>query len=245
MSAFVMIPTAMNNTAPTEAAALEEQDCAEGTSSENCFGKPAGRPRAADKAARRAALLHTAGHLFLQKGYSKVSLEMIAREAHVAVRTIYVQFGGKAGLLNAVIADGRARFFGGMDNMETDPRPMEEILGDFSLRFLELISMSTFCNLHRMVVAEAKTTPELAETFFQAGPLRTREELGRFFARPDIRAQLRGDVRPEVLPVFLTNCIMGDHMTRLLFPSDQSPSIEELRTRAAEGLELFLRGVKR
>jgi TetR/AcrR family transcriptional repressor of mexJK operon len=105
-----------------------------------------------------------------------------------------------------------------MEDMETDPRPMEDILRDFALRFLELISMPTFCSLHRMVVAEARTTPELAETFFEAGPQRTREELGRFFARPDIRAQLRPDLRPELLPVFLLNCIMGDQMSRLLFP---------------------------
>lgn len=235
----------MNKTDLTDAAVLNEQDCPEGTLPEHCFGKAAGRPRAADKEARRAALLSTAGQLFLEKGYSKVSLEMIAREAHVAVRTIYVKFGGKAGLLNAVIADGRARFFGGMDNMETDPRPMEDILGDFSLRFLELISLPTFCSLHRMVVAEARSTPELAETFFTAGPQRTREELNRFFARPDVRAQLRPDVRPEVLPVFLLNCIMGDQMTRLLFPITQPPTLDELRARAAEGLDLFLRGVKR
>lgn len=233
----------MNTSDLTDDAVLAEQDCPEGTPPEHCFGKAAGRPRAADKAARRAALLHTAGQLFLEKGYSKVSLEMIAREAHVAVRTIYVKFGGKAGLLNAVITDGRARFFGGMESMETDPRPMEDILHDFALRFLELISLPTFCSLHRMVVAEARTTPELAETFYQAGPLRTREQLGRFFARPDIRAQLRNDIRPELLPVFLTNCIMGDPITRMLFPAEQTPTMEELRARATEGLDLFLRGV--
>lgn len=237
----------MNTTNLTGPAVLDEQDCPEDnyTPDSPCFGKAAGRPRAADKAARHAALLHTASRLFLEKGYSKVSLEMIAREAHVAVRTIYVKFGGKAGLLNAVIADGRARFFGGMDNMETDQRPMEEILGDFSLRFLELISLPAVCNLYRMVLAEAGTTPELAETLFAAGPLRTRQELSRFFARPDIRAQLRPDVRPEVLPLLLINCIMGDHMTRLLFPHLQPPPLDELRVQAAEGLDLFLRGVKR
>ncbi|TFW14907.1 TetR/AcrR family transcriptional regulator [Duganella callida] len=237
----------MNTTAPTDAAAPDEQDCPEGQyfPDSPCFGKSAGRPRASDKEARRAALLHTAGQLFLEKGYSKVSLEMIAREAHVAVRTIYVKFGGKAGLLNAVIADGRARFFGGMQNMETDPRPMEEILGDFAVRFLELVSLPTFSSLHRMVVAEAKSTPELAETFYQAGPLRTRRELAAFFARPDIATQLRADLRPDVLPVFLINCIMGDHMTRLLFPTDAPMSMEQLRAAAAEGLDLFLRGVRR
>ena len=238
----------MKTTDLTDATALDEQDCAEGNyaSDSPCFGsKAAGRPRAADKEARREALLNPAGRLFVEKGYSTVRLEMIAREAHVAVHTIYVKFGGKAGLLNAVIADGRARLFGSMESMETDTRPMEVILSDFSLRFLELVSMPTFCNLHRMVAAEARTTPELAETFYQAGPQRTREELGRFFARPDISAQLRSEVRPEVLPVFFINCIMGDHMARLLFPRDEAPPLDELRARAAEGLDLFLRGVRR
>ena len=238
----------MKITAAT-AAALQEQDCPDGAANDSpdspCYGKAAGRPRAADKEARLQALLHTAATLFLEKGYSKVSLEMIAREAHVAVRTIYVKFGGKAGLLNAVITNGREHFFAGMDNMETDTRPLQEILSDFSLRFLELISMPAFCSLHRMVVAEARTTPELAETFYQAGPLRTRQELGRFFARADIRAQLRNDVPVETLPVFLINCIMGDTITRLLFPVAEAPSTDELRARAEAGLDLFLRGVLR
>ncbi|MBV7537017.1 TetR/AcrR family transcriptional regulator [Duganella sp. sic0402] len=237
-----MTSTDLNDTAP-----LDEQDCPEGNYSPDspCFGKAAGRPRAADKAARREALLATAGRLFLEKGYSKVSLEMIAREAHVAVRTIYVKFGGKAGLLNAIIANGREHYMSGMEAMETDQRPMEVILGDFALRFLELVSLPTFNNLHRMVVAEAKSTPELAATFFKAGPQLTRDELGRFFARPDIQAQLRDDLRPEMVPVFLINCLMGDYMTRLLFPREQGLHGEELRARAAEGLDLFLHAVRR
>lgn len=210
-----------------------------------CSGKAAGRPRAADKEARLEALLHTAAMLFLAKGYGKVSLEMIAREAHVAVRTIYVKFGGKAGLLNAVIAKGRARFFAGMPDMDTDTRPLEEILTDFSLRFLHLVSVPSFVSLHRMVIAEAKTTPELAITFNQAGPKQTRELLLRFFARPEIRAQLRSEVPLEALPVHLLNCVLGDQLTRLLFEPDHMPTEEEIAARVAQGLDLFLHGVRR
>ncbi|MQA40149.1 TetR/AcrR family transcriptional regulator [Rugamonas aquatica] len=233
----------------TANAALEEPDCPGDAASyapdSPCFGKAAGRPRAADKEARQQALLHTAAQLFLEKGYSKVSLEMIAREAHVAVRTIYVKFGGKAGLLNAVISTGRAHFFAGMIDMEADPRPFREVMEDFALRFLELVTAPSFASLHRMVVAEARTTPELAETFYKAGPLRTREELMRFFARPDIRAQLRPEIPLETLAVHMITCIMGDTMVRMLFPSDKPPSIEELRARATLGLDLFFRAVLR
>jgi TetR/AcrR family transcriptional repressor of mexJK operon len=245
MSASDIIP-AMNMKAAPATTAPDEQDCPEGTSyspDSPCFGKAAGRPRAADKEARLKALLHTAAHLFLEKGYSKVSLEMIAREAHVAVRTIYVKFGGKAGLLNAVIENGRAHFFAGMIDMGSDPRPMGEVLEDFAVRFLELVSVPSFVSLHRMVVAEAKTTPELAQTFYQAGPQRTREELTRFFSRPEVRAQLRADIPLEMLAVHLTTCLLGDNMMRMLFPTEHTPTEAELRLQAQKGLDLFLRGV--
>jgi AcrR family transcriptional regulator len=228
--------------------APDEPDCSDEAVNDPaspCYGNAAGRPRAADKEARQLALLHTATRLFLEKGYSKVSLEMIAREAHVAVRTIYVKFGGKAGLLSAVITEGRARFFADMASMETDPRSLEEILGDFAPRFLELVSMPAFVSLHRMVVAEATTTPELATTFYEAGPLRSREQLWRLFDRPEIRARLRPELSKEVMAVHLINCLLGDIMARTMFPAQKQPTPEELQRDAAQGLDLFLRSVLR
>ena len=239
---------AMNMTAAAPTAAEDDTDCPEGVTyalDSPCYGKPAGRPRAADKEARMQALLHTATQLFLEKGYSKVSLEMIAREAHVAVRTIYVKFGGKAGLLRAVITKGRAHFFAGLADMEADPRSLREVLGDFSVRFLELVSAPAFVSLHRMVVAEAMTTPELAEAFYEAGPLRTRQELVRFFKRPDILAQLKPDMPLETMAVHLTCCLLGDSMSRMLFPSDHAPPAAQMRLQAERGLELFLSGALR
>ncbi len=224
--------------------AATEQNTANDATDTQCWGKQAGRPRAADKQARQLALLHTAAQLFLEKGYGKVSLEMIARAAHVAVRTIYVKFGGKAGLLNAIIVEGRAHFFESMHDMETDTRPIKEILTDFSLRFLELVTMPAFEGMYRMVIAEAKTTPELAQTFFQAGPKQTREQLARFFARPEIRAQLREDVPLEALPVHLLNSVMGDQLMPTLFGLG-NPSEAENQARVEQGLNLFLAGVLR
>ncbi|MDC8759013.1 TetR/AcrR family transcriptional regulator [Janthinobacterium fluminis] len=207
----------------------------------SCCGKPAGRPRAADMEARMESLMGTAGCLFLQHGYSKVSLEAIAREAHVAVRTIYVKFGGKAGLFNAIITRHRERYFSTMANMDTDMRPIEQILGDFGLRISELISKPEAIRLHRMVLAEAGSNPELATTFYQVGPGLTRETLGRFFGRPDIAPLFRPGLPHEQLTVHLLNCIMGDQLSRLLFPPETAPTEAEMRAKVALGLDLFFR----
>jgi AcrR family transcriptional regulator len=203
--------------------------------------KCAGRPRSSDREARLHDLIHTAGRLFLKHGYRNVSLEMLAREAHVAVRTIYVKFGGKAGLLNAVLVANRERFFNTHD-MEQDLRPLRQIVGDFAVHFFDLVTMPEALTMTRMVIADAPGNAELAQTFFDAGPKPAREMLLRFFERPDIRAQLRDDVALDLLPVHLLNCIAGDQYSRLLFEQPNTPRAEELHA-LEQRLELFYRSV--
>jgi TetR/AcrR family transcriptional repressor of mexJK operon len=205
-------------------------------------GKAAGRPKACDVEARTHELLEAAGRLFLKNGYTKVSLEAIAREAHVAVRTIYVKFGGKAGLLNAVLASRRGGYFR-MRDMDTDTRPFTEVIDDFARHFHDLLNAPEAISMHRVVIAEAPRNPELAETFFSAGPQHTRDMLDRYFARPEIRAQLRDDLPFEQLATYLLNCIGGDQMSRLLFPPKGTR--EEALRKLDQRLALFYRGVLR
>jgi AcrR family transcriptional regulator len=204
-------------------------------------GKAAGRPKANEVEARMQELLATAGRLFLKNGYTKTSLESIARAAHVAVRTIYVKFGGKAGLLNAVLAARRNHFFRSQP-MESDTRPVKEILDDFARQMHGLLTSQEAIDMQRIVMAEAPTNPELAEAFWNGGPRQTREMLGRFFARPDIRAQLRADVALDLLPGHLMGCIAGDQLCRFVFPPGKPAPGEALRE-LDRRLELFYRAV--
>jgi TetR/AcrR family transcriptional repressor of mexJK operon len=201
----------------------------------------AGRPKASDVEARTQDLIDAAARLFLTNGYTRTSLEAIARAARVAVRTIYVKFGGKAGLLEAVLLSRREVFFR-MHDMEHDLRPFREVVHDFARQFFDLLCEDQLIAMQRVVIAEAGDNPELAHTFYDAGPRMTREMLERFFARADIRAQLRDDLPFEQLPAFLTSWISGDAMQRFVFPHDQ-PARGEAHRLLAERLELFYRAV--
>lgn len=203
--------------------------------------KPAGRPRADELEARQQNLIETAGHLFLKHGYSKVSLETIAREAHVAVRTIYVKFGGKAGLFQAVLVNNRDKFFT-LNSMESDVRPIRAVITEFATHFLDMIAAPPAVTIQRMVLAEAGSNPELARSFFDAGPRQTRGMIKRYFDRPDIRAQLRDDVETELLPLFLSNCVIGDQFERFLFGPPAQTS-EEVMHDLEQRLDLFYRAV--
>ena len=203
--------------------------------------KSAGRPKASEVEARTQELIDAAGMLFLKNGYTKVSLEAIARQARVAVRTIYVKFGGKAGLLKAVLASRRERLFdeGAMD---TDSRPLRVVIDEFAVGFHALLCSHESITMQRVVIAEAATNPELADAFYEGGPRLTREMLARYFARPDVRTQLRDDVPLDLLPSYLIGCINGDPIGRFLFP-DAEPCNEEAQRQLKARLALFYHGV--
>ncbi|UUZ47277.1 TetR/AcrR family transcriptional regulator C-terminal domain-containing protein [Massilia sp. B-10] len=167
---------------------------------------------------------------------------MIApHEAHVAVRTIYVKFGGKSGLFQAVLIANRDRFIT-PNQMEVDQRPFKEVIDEFGEHFFDMITAPEALAVQRMVIAETKTNPEVGTSFFEAGPRQTREMLGRFFARPEVRAQMRDDVDLDLLPSFLIQCVMGDPFSRFLFDPALQPRDEMLRL-LNKRMALFYRSV--
>ena len=63
------------------------------------------RTRAEQVEANRAAVLHAAKRVFLEKGYSGATLEAIADEAGFSKGVVYSQFEGKADLFFALLED--------------------------------------------------------------------------------------------------------------------------------------------
>ena len=204
----------------------------------------AGRPRHCDREAREDHLLNTAAALFIKNGYSGTSLDLIAREARVAVRTIYIKFGGKAGLLSALITRRRTRYTAHLGDLASDTRPLLMVMTDYGMRFLALVSAPESIALQRMVIIESHCNPELGHTAYRSGIVQTYALLSRFFERPDIRAQLRDNVDLRQVPALLISCVIGDPLHHVLFGSEQlTRSACEMAL--AGRLELFLRGVLR
>ena len=58
--------------------------------------------RRAQAAATRAQILEAAGRLFVQQGFTATSMASIAAEAGVALKTVYVAFETKSGVLRSV-----------------------------------------------------------------------------------------------------------------------------------------------
>jgi len=118
---------------------------------------------------RREAILKAASHLFITKGYRKTTLSDIIKEAGGSRETIYSMFNGKVGLFGALIArwgDESAEFVLEPSSQATPPR---EFLIDLGLRLMKIWLSPHGKEIHRTVLSEGASSPELVRGWYEGG----------------------------------------------------------------------------
>jgi TetR/AcrR family transcriptional regulator, mexJK operon transcriptional repressor len=150
-----------------------------------------GRPTAAAAALLEASILDHATAAFLSEGYAATSIEVIARQARVAKRTIYARWNGKPALFLGVLQRLVSGWILSADLWhETDD--LEAALRVAARGILRVGLTPEAIALHRLMVAEAGRFPELRTIMAQAG---TREGVGRIAALLEA-AVAAGKLRP-------------------------------------------------
>lgn len=139
---------------------------------------------------RRRALLQAAAEVFFERGYAAASIDAIIARAGGSKRNIYDQFGGKAGLFAAIVAQNadEALATTEVEDPECDLRDSLLALGR---RLLDLYMSPTVLGVYRTVVAEAHRDPDLARTFYEIGPGRTAERVREVLERAAVRGEVR------------------------------------------------------
>jgi TetR/AcrR family transcriptional regulator, mexJK operon transcriptional repressor len=200
-----------------------------------------GRPTKEETPQRREQLLVEATRVFLNYGYGLSSIDVLAREAHVAKRTIYQHFGSKAELFGAVIRRLSDRIFEPFPNLTADLRTPEQVLTDFAQQLLMQVTSSEVIGVHRVVIGEAHRFPELAQQFYQNGPARALAVLERYLEAQNQLGVLHIADVTLAAEQFL-NLVLGECHRRILFGIDQSASVEAMKHQVAGAIALFLRG---
>ena len=159
--------------------------------------------RQAQAAQTREDILRAAREAFLRRGYPGTTLAVVARDAGVAVETIYRAFGGKAGLFKAVVeaavAGGIARARVPVEQRpavravfdETDPRRQLE-----GYAATQPGIHARMAPLMRVLAGAAATDPELAEVLREMEDFRL-AGLGRFTRLLAERGALRPGLSAE------------------------------------------------
>ena len=134
------------------------------------------------RAARRDALIAAARRSFVEHGFEGTSLDAIIAEVGGSRRNIYAEFGGKEGLLRAVveriiseIAEGAARPAEAAD----DPRDWLLQVGTAFVR--EMLAPEVIA-VFRQLIASGGAGRTEAEALWRAGPERFRGMLSDWLA---------------------------------------------------------------
>lgn len=192
----------------------------------------------------RAALLEAATQHFLEHGYLGTNLDDVAHRAGVAKRTIYNVVGDKEALFRSVLAEAT-------DTAEHYSSEVVATLGtsadvgtelhDAGLRLARAVLGGPVVAIRRLLIAEARRFPELAQDYYRRAPGRVMDALADALRRYKERGQLviEDPARAAEQLAFL---ILGASLDRALFSPDHTPDEPALiEERAHTGVEVFLR----
>lgn len=132
---------------------------------------------------RRRSFVEVGRALFIEKGFERTTLAEVVERAGGSLSTLYKLFGGKAGLLTAVVEErsrsGRSLIVE-IGESDLDPATALRRLGEEMRRNLldpEGIAIS------RVVIAYSLEDPEFAADFYRKTLLESHEALAELFER--------------------------------------------------------------
>jgi TetR/AcrR family transcriptional regulator of autoinduction and epiphytic fitness len=144
-----------------------------------------------------AAILDAAKVLFLTEGYDGVNLELIASNAGVSRQTLYNQFGSKEAIFRAMVhrhweavTDAGSFLTDEAGGLADDPEAFFRNLATSILRFIKDHEQVAFTKL---VIAEARHHPWIAEEFYRIGKGPLLEQFSSALRRMTDKGLLRCD----------------------------------------------------
>lgn len=131
-----------------------------------------GDHRAANKAVPKArrvgsreAIVEAAERLFLERGFGAVSMDELAEAAGVARRTLYNQFSSKEEIFRETLLSVSGQLEGVLPPGVETQGDVEDVLRLIARAILQLHRRPGYLGFFRMVVAESRQFPWIAEAF--------------------------------------------------------------------------------
>ena len=178
---------------------------------------------------------------FCENGYDGASMDRIAARADVSKPTLYQYFGGKDGLMEAVLDVGRMQI---VAPLMTGNGPLVDRLWRFAWGYADFVLRPDMLSLARLILGEAARRPETAIAYHQNGPTRAFEGLVEFVTEAVAAGELDTNT-PELAAQNLWSLILSGPRDYYLHHVDQRPSEQELLAVIGHGLHVFLKAYGR
>jgi AcrR family transcriptional regulator len=185
-----------------------------------------------DGTAKRMRILEAAFAAFMDRGYSDTSTLEIATRAKVSKRELYALVGDKHDILVSCITERATRMRSQPAGM---PKPqsreaLERLLEAYGVRLLTEATHPTVVSMHRLAIAEAARSPEVARALQSTARQANRASLEGILLDACSNGLLSGN--PAEMTEQFLGLLWGDLMMNLLLRSVETPGAVELERRA-------------
>ena len=195
--------------------------------------------RRQDGGAKRRQIMDGAKTVFLSAGFDGASMNDIARAAGVSKGTLYAYFTSKDDLFEAIIRAEKAQSAERLCVFRREG-DVGDMLTDFGVRLISLMSEPSVLALARVVVAAADKFPHVGQTFYESGPLYGANRLAAELSALEAAGALKVPDPERAAWQFLDLC-QSYIYKRLLFGVVQSLDAKEIEDSVKAGVEVFLR----
>lgn len=187
-----------------------------------------------------AAILAAAARLFMAGGYATVSMDAVAKEAGVSKATLYAHFTGKEALFGAIVGQRCAAIAAQAEELASHAASADGALRELGRLWMRFLLDPASIAIHRIVIAECARFPDLAATFYAAGPGAGRAWLMRRMAEEQRQGRLRADADPGVAADHLMGLMRGELYLRTML-GGPTPDAAASDAVVDQAVEVFLR----
>lgn len=198
-------------------------------------GTDIGADRTEADQGKRVQILEGARAAFLARGFEAASMGEIARTAGVSKGTLYVYFDSKEALFAALIAEMHDKSAERLQQLESHDREPAEVLYSFGRGLMEKLSDPSHVAIVRVVIGASERFPQLARSFYEAGPAYGARRLAAFLEAETTRGHLTVKDPQTAAWQFLGMC---NHP--LVFSALVSLPLPDLDKHAAAAVESFM-----
>lgn len=142
------------------------------------------------ESAKRLQILDGARRCFLASGFSAASMGEIAREAKVSKGTLYVYFDSKDALFAALVNEAKQGTAERLQRLDEDESDVRCALTRFAEGLITKLTVDEHVAVTRMIIGASERFPEIAQSFFEAGPAYSARGLAEYFRAQNERGTL-------------------------------------------------------
>ncbi|MDQ0463384.1 AcrR family transcriptional regulator [Caulobacter ginsengisoli] len=193
--------------------------------------------------ARRGKILAAAREVFMAKGFSRATMDLVAKEARVSSATVYAHFEHKQALFDAFITTTLGRYenlFAGVGHVKGDGRTR---LMAFARVYFRFMADPELRAAYRIVSAETNLRPDLGAHLYRDAHNLLGARLRRLLETLVAEGELRIDDIGIASRLF-EGMIEHVTLTISMLQGDQASPLHESEPYCAEAVRLFMEGYR-